>query len=141
MVYETVLIVALALFALLVGVAIPVLFQLRRTLQSAQTFFESTGSHADAVLNEVSEATQRLTRITEAVETAGRRLGSTLDTVRSLARTAAALGPAAVAAVNALLGASAEGRGSRRGPPERDPHASAPPSRDGAAAREEVGTR
>jgi ABC-type transporter Mla subunit MlaD len=106
MVLEAVLVVSLALFALLVGAAVPALVQLRRTLRAAQEFFETTGLRTEELIRELGDATKRLNRITEAVEARGRSLGAALDTVRTVGRVIAAVGPAAAAAIRAFAGIS-----------------------------------
>lgn len=138
MVLEAVLVASLALLALLVGAAIPALVQLRRTLRSAQDFFETTGRRADALIRELGETARRLNRVTDAVEAKGRTLAAALDALRSVGRIAAAVGPAVTAAIGALAGFSP-----RDGGPERTSEAAARPASEGTAAekKKEVGAR
>lgn len=56
----TVQMIALVLFAGLVGAAVPALLQLRRTLRRAEMFLETTGQRLDIALEEVSGAAANL---------------------------------------------------------------------------------
>jgi len=115
-VIETCLVLTVALLALLVGAAIPVLVQLRQTMKTAQLFLESTGKRLDRVLDEASEATGRINRIGTEIERGaqhlkafidltadlGRLAGKLRDTVQTMAAVASALGPSFAAAAHAF---------------------------------------
>jgi hypothetical protein len=65
---ETATLAALLLLALAVGAAIPALLQLRRTLRSAEVFFESTRTSLVDTLDEVRSAAARIRTIAGYIE-------------------------------------------------------------------------
>ncbi|HEY6221625.1 MAG TPA: hypothetical protein VIX13_03730 [Candidatus Eisenbacteria bacterium] len=65
---ETATLAALLLLALAVGAAIPALLQLRRTLRSAELFFESTRTSLHDTLDEVRGAAVQVRAIAGHVE-------------------------------------------------------------------------
>ena len=52
--------IAIVLVGVLVGVAVPALLQLRRTLRSAEIFFETTGARLNNTLEEASGAAAKI---------------------------------------------------------------------------------
>lgn len=95
---EPISIAFLTLAALITGAVLPVLFQLRATLRSAQLVLDTSGPKLAKTLAEVAVTTQEFNGIAKDVAT-------TLDQIRGTVRTAtaigSAIGPAIVAAVNA----------------------------------------
>jgi hypothetical protein len=136
---ETWMIVGVVLMAVLVGAAVPVLFQLFATLRATRGLLQRLGPKLEGTLTEVRETSQRLNRIGSELESSARRakllldlagdLGEAMRGLRESLRVASALtgalGPAIAAAVRALTElASAEGTreesppGEAEGPPE-----------------------
>lgn len=136
MVLEAVLVASLALLAVFVGAAIPALAQLRRTLRSAQDFFETSGRRADTLMRELEETTRRLNRVADTMDAGARTLVGAMGALRKIGRVVTAVGPAVMAAVGALAGVSA-----RDGGPERPAEAGSPPASTETAAGKEVGAR
>src|SRR5690349_4507856 len=111
---ETVGIVALVLFALLLGFVIPVLLQLRATLKSAQQFIETTAPRVDAALADITQLTVRVNAIASQVEGNLPRMTrmieatdgvvETLEGVQRSIKMVGAVAPAAFAAVKAAIG-------------------------------------
>lgn len=109
--------ILLVLLALVVGIAVPVLLQLRRTLRRLERFLDETGPRLNRTLDQTDEAAARIDRIGAEVEDslrglrdlagAASGLGSALrqvqDSARAIASIGGALGPAIVAAVRALF--------------------------------------
>jgi hypothetical protein len=109
--------IVLVLLAVLVGAAVPALVQLRRTLRSAELFFEMTGPRLQRTLSDIEEAMSRLNRIGEKVEKGIEPLTPMLETARQVAGTinrargglrtllamGGALGPAALAGARAFF--------------------------------------
>ena len=56
-------VIAVVLGGVLVGAAIPALLQLRRTLRSAEVFFETTGSRLNSTLDEASGAAAKIREV------------------------------------------------------------------------------
>jgi len=112
---STTLTIVLVLSAVLVGAAVPAFLQLRRTLRSAEIFFELTGPRLQRTLGDVEEAVGRLNRIGEKVEKGieplmpmvetARDVAGTIDRARGRLRTLMSLGGAIAPAV--LAGARA----------------------------------
>lgn len=114
---DTVGIVLLVLLGVLVGAAVPVLLQLRRTLRTAETFLEATGRRLDRTLDETTRAAERINRFAGELESgveharalfdAARELGETVhalrDGARQLSIVGSAIGPALSAAIQAFL--------------------------------------
>jgi len=110
-------IVAVVLLAVLVGAVVPVLLQLRRTLQSAELVLNSTGPKLDRTLDEVGEAAARINRLgkslekdaeglgvfTDAAAGLGRSLKQAQDSLRVMTAVGAAVGPAIAAGLRALF--------------------------------------
>src|SRR5213594_3012650 len=107
----------LVLLAILVGAGVPALVQLRRTLQSAQTFLDSTGKRLDRTLDEVTDAAARINRLgkslekdaeglgvfTDAAAGLGRSLKQAQESLRVMTAVGAAVGPAIAAGLRALF--------------------------------------
>jgi uncharacterized protein YoxC len=110
------MIVGVVLLAVLVGAAVPVLFQLYSTLRTTKALLARLGPKLDDTLTEVRQVSQRLNRTGEGLERSSARamalldaagdVGESLRGVRDSLRTAAAvgsaLGPALAAAIRAL---------------------------------------
>jgi len=115
--FSTWQIVAVVLLAVLVGALIPVLIQLRRTLQSAENVLNTTGPRLDRTLDEVSEAASRVNHLgrslekdaeglrvfTDAAAGLGRSLKQAQESVRVITAVGAAVGPAVAAGLRALF--------------------------------------
>jgi uncharacterized protein YoxC len=94
--------VLVALAAVLVGVAVPVLLQLRKTLERAEDTLESTGRHLNDALDQLSITLERVNRASEELEggltrvksllTALGGIGDALGKVRSTLGTVASFG-------------------------------------------------
>jgi uncharacterized protein YoxC len=110
-------IVAVVLLAVLVGALVPVLLQLRRTLQSAENVLNATGPRLERTLDEVGEAAARINRLgktlekdaeglgvfTDAAAGLGRSLKQAQESLRVMTAVGAAVGPAIAAGVRALF--------------------------------------
>jgi uncharacterized protein YoxC len=79
--------VLVALVAVLVGVAVPALLQLRRTLKAAEQTLESTG-------RQVTQTLERLTNTLERVERAAQDLESGVNLAKSLFEAMGSIGDA-----------------------------------------------
>jgi len=115
-VLETFIIVVAVLLGVLVGAALPVLSQLRRTLKAAESAMQQSGAKLDRVLEQASEAASRINRISVEVETSAGHMRGIFqlveglgdlaarlnDKVRIVDSLAVALGPALVAAARAV---------------------------------------
>jgi uncharacterized protein YoxC len=116
--------IAVALFAVLVGVAVPVLLQLRRTLTAADKTLEVAERRLDASLRELTTTLTHINRSAEELEKVTKsvggifrtleRVGSPLQRLKNSLRTVsvipAAIGPMLVAAVRGALGDKANGQ-------------------------------
>lgn len=116
-------IVAVVLLAVLVGAALPVLFQLQQTLRSTRRLMEHLDTSLRPTLKEIEEASGRLNRIGEALEESTPQLKEALDAAGGLGRTisdarrsllsAASIGgtlaPVVAAAVQAFRGCAVGG--------------------------------
>jgi len=115
------LLAAIALLALLVGAALPVLYQLYKTLKSARTFLDAAGPQVERTLDQVGQAAHRLDRIGSSLEApvqtlspllvTASRVGMTIarsgDWLRTASSVGGAVAPALMAGVRALLGRTA----------------------------------
>jgi uncharacterized protein YoxC len=70
--------VLVALAAVIVGVAVPVLVQLRKTLRAAEQTLETTGRHLNEALNQLSVTLERVNRASEELEHGVKRVSSLL---------------------------------------------------------------
>jgi uncharacterized protein YoxC len=110
-------VLATALFAVFVGAALPVLYQLYQTLKRARLFIESAGPHVERTLDQVAQVAHRIDRIGSSLEVPIQTLSPVIETVsnvsHTIARTGAwlrtatsvgsAVGPAVLAGVRALF--------------------------------------
>lgn len=78
--------IAVVLLALLVGMTIPVLLQLRATLKSAQQFMESTSSRVEKALTDFTQASRRLDTLASDMEANMDRAKRVLDTAEQMAQ-------------------------------------------------------
>lgn len=126
---QTLLVVAVVLVAVLVGAAIPVLLQLRRTLRTMETFLETTGVRLNHALDEASEAAVKIQLVTGHIEggvaelqkllgaagSVAESLGELRDSLRGLLGGIAAIGPAIAGAIHAVAGRVTAGHSERPG--------------------------
>jgi uncharacterized protein YoxC len=70
--------VLVALVAVLVGAAIPVLLQLRKTLKTAETTLETTGRHANEALNQLSLTLERVNGAADELDRGVKKVSSLL---------------------------------------------------------------
>jgi uncharacterized protein YoxC len=98
--------VLVGLFAVLVAVTVPVLLQLRKTLQAAEKTVESTGQRLDAALNELTVTLTKVNRAAEELERGTQKIAPLFDAVHGLADgfTKVRASLTAVAAVGASIG-------------------------------------
>ena len=98
--------VLVALFAVLVGVTVPVLLQLRKTLQAAEKTVETTGQRLDAALNELTVTLTKVNRAAEELERGTQKIVPLFDAVHGVAEGFAKVRASltAVAAVGASIG-------------------------------------
>jgi ABC-type transporter Mla subunit MlaD len=130
--------IVLVLLGVLIGVAVPALLQLRRTLKSAERFLDETGARLRRTLDSADRAVDRVDRIAveiegdlrharalfDAASDLGRSLQRAQGSLRTMISIGTAIGPAVAAAARALFGASGgDGRDTAAGP---DAPASAP---------------
>lgn len=96
----------LTLAALLTGALLPLIFQARATLRSAQVVLETSGPKLAASLADVAATTQEFNTIAkDAAET----LGQVRGTIRTVTAIGSVMGPAAIAAFHAFKSSRAEG--------------------------------
>lgn len=114
---QVAVVVGAVLLAILVGVAIPVLLQLRATLKSAQDFFDATGPKVDRAVVQIEEAVARFNKIGAELETGAARLRGFLeaageighslaklrDSIRTVTAVSGAIGPAVAAGFRAFF--------------------------------------
>ena len=74
------LLIATALLALLVGAALPVLYQLFQTLKRTRALLDTAGPHLERTLDRVGQAADRLDRIGSSLEVPAQTLGPLLET-------------------------------------------------------------
>ncbi|HET9480577.1 MAG TPA: DUF948 domain-containing protein [Candidatus Polarisedimenticolia bacterium] len=108
--------IAVGLFAILVAAAIPVLYQLHRTLKNARAVLESAGPRLEKAIEQVGQAADRLNEVGQTLQEQAQALRPLLNAVsgvgRSIDRTwkwlgaamsfGGAIGPAVIAGVHAL---------------------------------------
>lgn len=133
---EILALVAVVLFAVLVGLAIPVLFQCRATLKSAQQFIDSTSARTDRAFTELTQLSARVNHVIGEVEGNLPRLQRVLDAtdgvvgaidnVRGSLRVVGAIGPAAFAAAKSLFSSFVASRMAPSEPGPADEEATAP---------------
>lgn len=96
---EPLAIALLTLAALLTGALLPLIFQARATLRSAQRMLDSTGPKLDKTLTDMAAATEEVLVITHGMATTVEQVRGTVKTVSAIS---GAIGPAIVAAVHAF---------------------------------------
>jgi uncharacterized protein YoxC len=79
--------VGLILFAVLVGAAIPVLYQAAQTLKSARQQIDALGPQVDRALGEITRMTERVNRLAASVEEQTDRLKPIVDEVVGIGKT------------------------------------------------------
>ena len=109
------MIVGVVLLAVLVGAAVPVLFQLYSTLRTTRSLVARLGPKIDDTLTEVRETSRRLNRVGSGLEQSTKRaqvlleaagdMGESLKGLRDSVRTATAIGKAVGPAIAAAIGA------------------------------------
>ena len=143
--------ISMVLLAVLVGAAVPVLLQLRRTLKSAETVLESTGPKIDRTLEEVSEAAARINRLgkslerdaeglqvfTDAAAGLGRSLKQAQASLHIMTTVGAAVGPAIAAGLRSLFARDGEDEAASR-PGEEDEGARAEARTGGVPAGDQA---
>jgi uncharacterized protein YoxC len=145
--------IGLILFAVLVGAAIPVLYQAAQTLKSARRQIDALGPQVERALTEVTRATERVNRLAATVEEHTDRLrpvveqvvgiGKTVTHVRqALNRTSTiltAVGPALVAGFQAFASLRRKRDASDVDGSENENPFDAPPESRSAAPEDEHG--
>jgi hypothetical protein len=118
--------VAIALFAVLVGATLPVLYQLYQTLKRARTLLDTAGPHLERTLDRVGQAAERLDQIGSRLEGPAEALRPVIEVatgvgrsisrsgvwLRTAASVGGALAPAVIAGVSALFSRAAGRQGS-----------------------------
>jgi len=111
------LLAAIALFAILVGASLPVLYQLHQTLKRARILLDTAGPHLERTLDQVGLAAERLDRVAGRLEGPAEALRPVLQVATQAAhsigrsgiwlRTAASVGgalaPTIIAGMSALM--------------------------------------
>ncbi len=112
--------VLVALAAVLVGFAVPVLIQLRRTLKTTEATMESTGKKVNDALEQLTSTLNRVNRAVEGIEgrmaglsTAFHALGGIGDTLLKVRSSISAVASLGSVLGGALLGAFGFGRRDR----------------------------
>jgi uncharacterized protein YoxC len=109
-------IVGVVLLAVLVGAALPVLFQLYSTLSFARRLLDRLGPRVDSTLADISDASRGLNRVGHELEQntkraqalfdamgdIGESVGRLRDSLKTASTVSAALGPAIAAAIGVL---------------------------------------
>jgi hypothetical protein len=127
---------AVVLLALLLGAAIPVLYQLYRVLRRARSLLDTAGPRLERALDQVSEAAERLHGVGSTLEAQAQALRPLLDAASRLGHligrsgtwlgtamtVGGAAGPALLAGVRAFFSRTGDGRDSG-GPLGRRNHA------------------
>jgi uncharacterized protein YoxC len=121
--------VLVVLAAVLVGVAVPVLLQLRKTLKRAEDTLESTGRHLNDALDQLSITLERVNKASQELERGMNRVSSLLAALGgigdALGKVRSTLGT--VASLGSILGGAflaAFGLRSRDGEKQADPQES-----------------
>lgn len=98
--------IIVALAAVLVGAAVPVLLQLRRTLKMAEQTLDTTGRRLNEVLDEVTTTLTRVNRASEEMESGLKRVSSLFETLGgigdALVKVRSSIG--AVTSIGSILG-------------------------------------
>ncbi len=128
------------LIAVLVGAALPVLYQLQRVLRSARTILTNADQRLERALAEVTNAAGRVDQVVaraeqdleglrphiEAAANLGRMALRLQGMIRPIATLGGAVGPAMVAAVRAIFAPPAGAAGDRNESVRAEPEAAAP---------------
>jgi uncharacterized protein YoxC len=77
--------VLVGLFAVLVAVTVPVLLQLRKTLQAAEKTVETTGQRLDAALGELTTTLTKVNRAAEELERGTQKIAPLFDALHGIA--------------------------------------------------------
>jgi uncharacterized protein YoxC len=110
-------VLAVVLLAVLVGAAIPALLELRSTLRTARAFMDEARVKVDTTLAAVTRASERVQaagaelhavaknakEVSEPLADLAQSLGQVRESLRTAAAIGSAIGPAAVAAVRAVM--------------------------------------
>jgi uncharacterized protein YoxC len=152
--------VGLILFAVLVGAAIPVLYQAAQTLKSARQQIDALGPQVERALGEITRVTEKINRLAATVEVQTDRLKPIVDEVVGIGKTVTnvrqalnktsslltAVGPALAAgfqAFTSLRRGRAAGSGDRYDEPPYDSNSEkpfdAPPGSRSTAPEDEHG--
>ena len=133
---ETIALVGVVLLAVLVGLAIPLMFQCRATLKSAQLFLETTSARTDRAFTELTQLSARVNHVLGEVEGNLPRIRRVLeatdgvveaiDKVRGSLHVFGAIGPAAFAVAKSLFSSFVASRMPPSEPSPADEEASAP---------------
>lgn len=124
---QPMLMLAVVLVAVLVGAAVPMLLQLRRTLRTMESFLGTTGLRLNQALDEVSQAAAEIRLVTGHIEdgvaeiqkllgAAGsvvESLGELRESLRGILGGVAAIGPAIAGAIHAVAARVTPGLGER----------------------------
>ena len=95
---------AVLLLAVLVGAAVPVLYQAARALRSLRVLLDDAGPGLQQALRETTRAAETVRRLAAGIEEEGRRLRPAADAVAGVGRALADMGASARRA-GAVLGA------------------------------------
>lgn len=100
--------VLVALAALLVGTAVPVLIQLRKTLKAAEETLQSTGQRVNDALDKLGATLERANRAVGALESGMERASGLFDSLAAagdaLAKVRKSVG--AVASIGSIVGSA-----------------------------------
>lgn len=114
---QILVVASVILLAIFLGAAIPVLLQLRSTLQSAQKVMDEVGPQLKNVLEEAAHTTERINRMAAEIEERAKKAEPIVDaaldignqvvrlggSIRTAMAIGTALGPAVSAAVRAFI--------------------------------------
>jgi ABC-type transporter Mla subunit MlaD len=123
--------VLVALAAVLVGAAVPVLLQLRKTLKTAEQTLDTTGRHLNEALDQLSVTLERVNRASGELEHGVKRvssllaalggIGDALVKVRSTVGTVASLGSILGGAFLAAFGLKSHHKADEKAEPQPAP--------------------
>ena len=131
---------AVVLLALLVGAAIPVLYQLYQVLRRARALLDTAGPRLERALDQVGQTADRVNRIGSTLEAKAQTLGSMFEAAsrfgHSIDRSgkwlgtamtvAGAIGPAVIAGVRAFFSGTDDHLRADRRPAHRSRKANGP---------------
>jgi hypothetical protein len=121
--------IVVALLVIVVAALLPVLYQMHRALTQTRAFLDSAGTHFERTLDQVGHTAERFDWIGERLEGPAQTLGPLFEMVskgghstghseewpRMPVSPGAALAPAFIAGVNALLPSAGASRGNDNG--------------------------